>query len=110
MLDLLDSAANLHAALLSLEFPRGTSFFSTLAGIERLDPAVNAIVQRNAASAWRASTSSLRVSPASRPVHSKACRAASNHRLERRGPHGRRLRHDARNPRRVLPAPPTASP
>ena len=53
MPNLLDSASNLHAALLRREFSARDLLGSTLAAIERLDPAVNAIVQKDAASAWR---------------------------------------------------------
>ncbi|MGH6813650.1 MAG: amidase [Methylocella sp.] len=56
MPDLLDSAANLRAALLRREFSARDLLGSTLAAIERLDPAVNAIVQKDAASAWRAAS------------------------------------------------------
>ncbi len=58
MPDLLDSASNLHAALLRREFSVRDLLGSTLAAIERLDPALNAIVQRDAASAWRAASDS----------------------------------------------------
>src|ERR1700736_4661452 len=56
MPNLLDSASNLHAALLRREFSARDLLGSTLAAIERLDPAVNAIVQKDAASAWRAAS------------------------------------------------------
>src|ERR1700730_12950779 len=56
MPNLLDSASNLHAALLGREFSARDLLGSTLAAIERLDPAVNAIVQKDAASAWRAAS------------------------------------------------------
>ncbi|HXN88825.1 MAG TPA: hypothetical protein VN890_05685 [Methylocella sp.] len=45
MPNLLDSASKLHAALLGREFSARDLLGSTLAAIERLDPAVNAIVQ-----------------------------------------------------------------
>ncbi|MFZ0496840.1 MAG: amidase [Methylocella sp.] len=53
MPDLLDSASSLRAALLRREFSARDLLGSTLAAIERLDPALNAIVQTDAASAWR---------------------------------------------------------
>ena len=58
MPDLLDSASNLHAALLRREFSARDLHGSTLAAIERLDPALNAIVQKDAASAWRGANDS----------------------------------------------------
>jgi hypothetical protein len=58
MPNLLDSASNLRAALLRREFSAKDLLGSTLAAIERLDPALNAIVQRDAASAWRAASAS----------------------------------------------------
>jgi amidase len=58
MPDLLDSASNLHAALLRREFSARDLLGSTLAAIERLDPALNAIVQKDAASAWRSANDS----------------------------------------------------
>jgi amidase len=58
MPDLLDSASNLHAALLRGEFSARDLLGSTLAAIERLDPALNAIVQKDAASAWRGANDS----------------------------------------------------
>jgi amidase len=58
MPNLLDSASKLHAALLRREFSARDLLGSTLAAIERLDPAVNAIVQKDAASAWRAASDS----------------------------------------------------
>ncbi len=58
MPDLLDSASNLHAALLRREFSARDLIGSTLAAIGRLDPAVNAIVQKDAASAWRGASDS----------------------------------------------------
>jgi amidase len=56
MPDLLDSASNLHAALLRREFSARDLLGSTLAAIERLNPAVNAIVQKDAGPAWRAAS------------------------------------------------------
>src|SRR5580704_6436863 len=62
MPNLLDSASKLHAALLRREFSARDLLGSTLAAIERLDPAVNAIVQKDAASAGRdASDSDARI-------------------------------------------------
>jgi len=58
MPDLLDSASNLHAALLRREFSARDLLGSTLAAIERLDPALNAIVHKDAASAWRGANDS----------------------------------------------------
>ena len=58
MPNLLDSASNLHAALLPREFSARDLLGSTLAAIERLDPAVNAIVQKDAASAGRSASDS----------------------------------------------------
>jgi amidase len=54
MPDLLDSASNLHAALLAREFSERDLLGSTLAAISRLDPALNAIVQKDAATDGRA--------------------------------------------------------
>jgi amidase len=58
MLDILDSASNLRAALLRREFSARDLLGSTLAAIERLDPALNAIAQKDAASACRAANDS----------------------------------------------------
>ena len=58
MPDLLDSASKLHAALLTREFSARDLLGSTLAAIARLDPALNAIVQKHAATAWRAASDS----------------------------------------------------
>jgi amidase len=54
MPNLLDSASNLRAALLRREFSAQDLLGATLAAIERLNPALNAIVQMDAASALRA--------------------------------------------------------
>ncbi|MGH6795939.1 MAG: amidase family protein [Methylocella sp.] len=51
---MLDSAANLHAAPLSRGFSSLDLLCSILAAFERFDPAMNAIAQKDAASAWRA--------------------------------------------------------
>lgn len=48
----------MHAALLRREFSARDLLGSTLAAIERLNPALNAIVQKDAASAWRAASES----------------------------------------------------
>ncbi len=58
MPDLLVSASNLRQALLRREFSARELLGATLAKIERLNPALNAIVQMNAASAWRAAADS----------------------------------------------------
>lgn len=58
MLNLLDSATNLRAALLRREFSARDLLDAALAAIERLNPALNAIVQMDAASAWRAAADS----------------------------------------------------
>jgi len=58
MPNLLDSASSLHAALLRREFSARDLLGSSLAAVERLDPALNAIVQKDAASAWRAASDS----------------------------------------------------
>lgn len=58
MPDLLDSASNLRIALHRREFSAQDLLAATLAAIERLDPALNAIVQKDAASAWRAACNS----------------------------------------------------
>lgn len=54
MPNLLDSASNLRAALLRREFSAQDLLGATLAAIERLNPALNAIVQMDAASSLRA--------------------------------------------------------
>ena len=58
MPNVLDSASNLRAALLRREFSTRDLLGVTLAAIERLNPALNAIVQMDAAAAWRAATDS----------------------------------------------------
>ena len=58
MPNLLDSASNLRAALLRREFSARDLLGATLAAIERLNPALNTIVQMDAAAAWRAATDS----------------------------------------------------
>src|SRR5450631_171128 len=58
MPNLLDSASNLRAALLRREFSARDLLAATLAAIERLNPALNAIVQMDAAAAWRAAADS----------------------------------------------------
>jgi amidase len=54
MPNLLDSAVNLRAALLKREFSARDLLGATLAAIERLNPALNAIVQMDAGAALRA--------------------------------------------------------
>jgi amidase len=58
MPNLLDSASNLRAALSRREFSARDLLAATLAAIERLNPALNAIVQMDAAAAWRAAVDS----------------------------------------------------
>jgi amidase len=58
MPNLVASASNLRAALLRREFSVRDLLGATLAAIERLNPALNAIVQMDAAVAWRAATDS----------------------------------------------------
>jgi len=55
MPNLLESASNLHAARLRREFSARDLLGSTLAAI---DPALNAIVQTDTASAWRGANDS----------------------------------------------------
>jgi len=63
MLNVLDSASNLRAALLRRDFSARDLLAATLAVIERLNPALNALVQIDAASAWSAAEDSdLRIS------------------------------------------------
>jgi amidase len=54
MPNLLDSASNLRAALHRREFSAQDLLGATLAAIDRHNPVLNAIVQMDAASAWRA--------------------------------------------------------
>jgi amidase len=54
MPNLLDSAANLRAALIQRQFSARDLLDATLSAIEHLNPALNAIVCEDAASAWRA--------------------------------------------------------
>ena len=73
MPDLLDSASNLRAALLRREFSARDLLRATLAAIERLVPAANAIVQNDTASAWRgASDSDTRIARGEARPPSKA--------------------------------------
>jgi Asp-tRNA(Asn)/Glu-tRNA(Gln) amidotransferase A subunit family amidase len=58
MPNLLESASNLHAARLRREFSARDLLGATLAAIERLVPAANAIVQNDTASAWRGASDS----------------------------------------------------
>ncbi|MGH6836921.1 MAG: amidase family protein [Methylocella sp.] len=58
MPNLLDSASNLREALLRREFSARDLLGSTLAAIERLDPVLNAIVQKVAATAFRGASAS----------------------------------------------------
>jgi amidase len=58
MPNLLDSASNLRAALLRREFSAQDLLSATLTGIERLNPALNAIVELDAASALHAAADS----------------------------------------------------
>ena len=58
MPNLLDSASNLRAALLRREFSAQDLLGATLAAIDRHNPVLNAIVQMDAASAWRAAADS----------------------------------------------------
>lgn len=58
MPNLLDSASNLRAALLRREFSARDLLSATLAAIQRLNPALNTVVQMDAAAAWRAATDS----------------------------------------------------
>jgi amidase len=58
MPNVLDSAANLRAALLRREFSARDLLGAALAAIERLNPALNAIVQMDVAAAWRAAADS----------------------------------------------------
>ena len=58
MPNVLDSAVNLRAALLAREFSSRDLLEAVLAVISRLNPALNAIVQMDAASAWRAAAES----------------------------------------------------
>jgi amidase len=58
MPNVLDSASNLRAALLRREFSARDLLGAALAAIERLNPALNAIVQMDAASAARAAADS----------------------------------------------------
>ena len=55
---LLDSASKLRAALLKRDFSARDLLAATLAAIERLNPALNAVVQMDAAAAWRAAADS----------------------------------------------------
>lgn len=54
MPNLFDSASNLRAALLRRDFSARDLLAATLAAIERHNPALNAIVQKDEASAWQA--------------------------------------------------------
>ena len=74
MKDLLDSAYKLHAALLRREFSARDLLGSTLAAIERLNPALNAIVQKDAASAWRGARNWDARIARGEAAPSKACR------------------------------------
>ncbi|HUI21169.1 MAG TPA: amidase family protein [Methylocella sp.] len=56
--DLLDSATNLRAALLKREFTAQDLLAATLAANARFNPALNAIVQMDAAAAWLAAADS----------------------------------------------------
>jgi len=58
MPNLLDSASNLRAALHRREFSAQDLLGATLAAIDRFNPVLNAIVQMDAASAWRAAADS----------------------------------------------------
>jgi amidase len=58
MPNVLDSATNLRAALLRREFSARDLLEAALATIARLNPVLNAIVQMDAASAWRAAADS----------------------------------------------------
>jgi len=58
MPNLLDSASNLRAALHKREFSTRDLLGATLAAIDRHNPVLNAIVQMDAASAWRAAADS----------------------------------------------------
>ena len=58
MPNLHDSASNLRAALLRRKFSARDLLGATLAAIERQNPALNAIVQMDAAAAWRAAANS----------------------------------------------------
>src|ERR1700690_3616798 len=58
MPNVLDSASNLRAALLRRDFSARDLLGASLAAIARLNPALNAIVQMDAASAWRAAAES----------------------------------------------------
>lgn len=58
MPNLLDSAVNLRAALLKREFSARDLIEATVAAIERLNPALNAIVHKDIASAFRAAAQS----------------------------------------------------
>jgi len=73
MPDLLDSASNLRAALLRREFSARDLLDATLAALARFNPDLNAIMLKDAASAWRAaSESDSRIARGEAP--SKACR------------------------------------
>jgi amidase len=58
MPNVLDSATNIRAALLRREFSARDLLGAVLAAIERLNPALNAIVQMDVAAAWRAAADS----------------------------------------------------
>lgn len=58
MPNLLDSAANLRAALIRREFSARDLLAQTLDAIERLNPALNAIVHLDVAAAWQAAAAS----------------------------------------------------
>jgi amidase len=58
MLNLLDSATNLRAALLRREFSAQDLLSAAFSAIGRLNPALNAIVQTDAAAAWQAAAES----------------------------------------------------
>jgi amidase len=58
MPNVLDSAANLRAALLRREFSARDLLGAVLAAIERLNPALNAIVQMDVAAAWHTAADS----------------------------------------------------
>ena len=58
MPDLLDSASNLHAVLLRREFSARGLLGATLAALERFNPVLDAIVQKDAATTWRAASDS----------------------------------------------------
>lgn len=58
MPNLLESAANLRAGLLNRQFSARDLLDAAVAAIERIDPALNAVVYKDAASAWCAASQS----------------------------------------------------